>query len=76
MTLLDVKKYLADLIGHVIFDYNGYSCGVDPIALDSFDMWYGDNEITVNSVEEVMNKNFFDGKSLKDIWDDVTELDF
>lgn len=76
MTISEVKKYLSDLIGHITFEYNGYSCGVDPITLNSFDMWYGDNVITVNSIEEVINNNFFDGKSLKDIFDDITELEF
>lgn len=76
MTISEVKKYLSDLIGHITFEYNGYSCGVDPITLNSFDMWYGDNVITVDSIDEVINNNFFDGKSLKDIFDDITELEF
>ena len=76
MTISEVKKYLSDLIGHITFEYNSYSCGVDPITLNSFDMWYGDNVITVNSIDEVINNNFFDGKSLKDIFDDITELEF
>lgn len=76
MTILKAKDYLFNLTGHITFDYNGYSCGVDPLARDSFDMWYGDNEISVNSIDEVLNTKFFDGKSLLDIWDDVTELDF
>ena len=76
MTISEVKKYLSDLIGHITFEYNGYSCGVDPITLNSFDMLYGDNVITVDSIDEVINNNFFDGKSLKDIFDDITELEF
>lgn len=76
MTISEVKKYLSDLIGHITFEYNGYSCGVDPITLNSFDMWYGDNVITVDSIDEVINNNFFDGKSLKDIFDNITELEF
>lgn len=76
MTILELEKHLANLVGHVMFVYNGYSCGVDPLALDSFDVWCGDNEMTVGSIEEVLNDKLFNGKSLKDIWDDVTELDF
>lgn len=76
MTISEVKKYLSNLIGHITFEYNGYSCGVDPITLNSFDMWYGDNVITVDSIDQVINNNFFDGKSLKDIFDDIIELEF
>lgn len=76
MTISYVKKYLSNLAGHVTFEYNGFPCGVDPLSLNSFYMWYGENDITVESVEEVVNTKFFDGKSLKDIWDSVTELDF
>ena len=32
--------------------------------------------ITVDSIDEVINNNFFDGKSLKDIFDNITELEF
>lgn len=76
MSLSELKDHLANLVGHVSFDYNGNSCGVDPLALDSFDMWCGSKEVTVNSVYEVLTTKFFDGKSLKDIWNDITELDY
>lgn len=76
MTISEAREYLSNLTGHIIFDYNGYSCGIDPLALDAFDMWYGTDEITVASIEEVMNKKLFDRQSLKDIWDNITELDF
>ena len=39
-------------------------------------MWYGTDEMTVDSIDKVMDINFFDGKSLKDIWSDITELEF
>ena len=73
MTISEVKKYLSDLIGHITFEYNGYSCGVDPIELRLRDIEVG---ITVDSIDEVINNNFFDGKSLKDIFDNITELEF
>lgn len=76
MTITEVKDYLANLTGHVTFCYNGYDCGIDPLATDEFSMWYDTDEITVNSIDKVMNINFFDGKSLKDIWGDITELEF
>lgn len=75
MTITEIKDYLANLNGHVTFCYNGYNCGIDPLATDEFDIWYGNDEMTVNSVDKVMTVNFFDGKSLKEIWNDITELD-
>lgn len=76
MTIAEVKDYLANLTSHITFYYNGYDCGIDPLATDEFSMWYGTDELTVDSIDKVMNINFFNGKSLKDIWDDITELEF
>ena len=76
MTILEVKDYLHKLMGCITFEYNNYSCGVDPLGLKLFDVWYGDNIITVHSIEEVMNMKFFDGKSLTDIWGNVINIDF
>lgn len=36
----------------------------------------GDKSVTVNSIEEVMNKPFFDGKSLTAILSDIQIQDF
>ena len=76
MNILEIKKYLEELNGHITFEYNGFLCGVDPLSRSSFDMWYGNNTINVTSIDEVINSNFFDGKSLKSICSDITELDF
>lgn len=76
MTITEVNAYLANLTGHVTFDYNGYSCGIDPTTSNEFDLWCGSDETTVHSIDEVMTTKFFDGKSLKDIWDDIENLDF
>lgn len=59
--------------GHI---YNGFSCGIDPLAKDLFEVWCGDDAFSVSSVDEVLNDELFDGRSLTDIWDDVTDLDF
>lgn len=76
MTLSEFKKHMDYLVGCVNFVYNNYSCGIDPLGRTQYDMWYGDDAITVNSVEEILNRKFFDGKSLTEIWDDVTELEY
>ena len=76
MTILEIKNYLSNLTGHVTFTFNGYSCGIDALSLDSFDMWYGNDEITVDSIEKVLNVKFFGGKSLIEIWNDVTDVEY
>ena len=76
MTEFNMKEYLGNLTSHVMFEYNGYSCGVDPLARDKFDMWYGDESMTAHSIDEVMTTKFFDGKSLENILDDITDLEY
>lgn len=71
MTIAEVKDYLAALTSHVTFEYNGFNCGVDPYTKTKFEMWYGQKDATMTSIEAVMTTKFFDGKSLEEIWDDV-----
>lgn len=58
MTIADVKNYLASLTSHIMFEYDGKSCGVDPLSKNKFNMWYGSEGITVNSIGEVMTTKF------------------
>ncbi|MEY8428821.1 hypothetical protein AALA00_14160 [Lachnospiraceae bacterium 46-15] len=67
MKALDIKKYLDEVFSHFLFEYNGENCGVDPISRTHFDMWYGDKEMTAESIDEVMEVPFFDGLSLTEI---------
>ena len=46
------------------------------VAHNHFDMWYGEKIMTAHSVDEVMTAEFFDAKSLEDILDDITELEY
>lgn len=75
MTALEIKQYIEQMISHITFTYNGKNCGVDPILYNKrYDMWYGEDVFTAKSVDEVMNKPFFNGKSLSDIAE-IIELD-
>lgn len=76
MSITKLKDYLENLTSHVLFEYNGQSCGVDPLSTNKFEMWYGSNGMTASSIDEVMTTKFFNGKSLTDIWDDITELEY
>ena len=71
MSLNEIKDYISSLCSHLTFDFHGKSCGIDPISSDHFDMWYGDNAITVTSIDDVMKQPFFDGQSLQDIADEI-----
>ncbi len=76
MTFSEFKNHLDHLIGCINFDYNGLHCGVDPIGRTRYEMWYGNEVVTVNSVESVLNMAIFNGKSLTEVWDNITELDY
>lgn len=76
MTILQFEDHMKNLVGCVCFSYNGYSCGVDPVGRMKYDIWYGNTAVTVDSVDAIMNTKIFNGKSLLDIWDDLTEFDY
>lgn len=70
-----IKDYLNTLTGQITFRYNNKDCGIDPIARDEFDIWYGDELVTVETVNDAMNIDIFGDKSLRDIFDDITDLE-
>lgn len=76
MKISDFIKQAASLTGCITFEYNGANCGVEPYSENDFEIWYGENDVSVNSVDEVMNVKLFDGKSLAEIFNDITEIDF
>lgn len=55
MTAEDIREHLGNLIGAITFEYNGKNCGIDPLSLNKFVMWYGDDETVAESVDEVMS---------------------
>ena len=67
MTIAQVKDYLAKLTSHITFEYNGQSCGIDPLSKNEFNMWYGSDEMTVNSRDEGMNANLLSGCPVKEM---------
>lgn len=75
MNALELKERIDSLCTHVLFDYNGQECGVDPFSHNEYDMRYGKKSVTVNSIDDVMNLPFFDGKALKDILSEVENLE-
>lgn len=67
MKASDLKDRIAKMYSHVLFEYKGRSCGVDPLTETRFNMWFGGDLITLSSVEDVMQIKFFGGKSLNEI---------
>lgn len=75
MTASDIKKQIGSLCSHVLFDYEGHACGVDPIATDEYDMWCGNDYMKARSINEVMTTPFFKGKALEDITDQIRNIE-
>lgn len=75
MIIKDIKQCLSELRTHILFDYNGVQCGIDPISHSHFEMWYGDKGCTVNNIDDVLNKPFFCEKSLTEIINYINNLE-
>lgn len=71
MSIDDIRKILEVNFTHIAFDYDGKHCGVDPLAADRFDAWCGDEDEEFESVDELIESPFFNGKPLKEICDEV-----
>jgi hypothetical protein len=76
MTITELRNRLTNLVSHITFYYNGYACGIDPLSRNLYEVWCGDDSFSVTSVDEVLSKELFNGRALKDIWGDVTDLEY
>ncbi len=74
MTLDKILEPIKTITSHVTFTYNGQFCGIDPLAGNDFDMWYGDNEYNAKSIEEVISVKLFNGKNLQQIAGDIKTI--
>mgnify|MGYP004494292823 FL=1 len=75
MRASDLKERINSLCTEILFTYNGKDCGVDPFNEKHFDMWYGEDYIEADSIYEVMEYPFFDGKALKDIVNQIEDVE-
>lgn len=71
-----IKQYLGNLNGQITFKFNDKDCGVDPIAHDEYNMWYGDENYAAKAIDEVFDTPFFGGSALKGIIDEVENLEY
>lgn len=70
----ELKEALTLEFCDIEFTFNGKPCGVTPSVKDSkptYDVWCGDKTERFYSAEAVINTLLFDGKSLKQIAEDV-----
>lgn len=76
MNAITIKNRIEEMQSHFTFMYNGHECGIDPISINRYDMWYGDAFQTVTTVDDAMNSPFFGGNALKDIASSIDVIDF
>ena len=69
--IIDTISFDGDA-SHLVFDYNGKACGVDPLSRDHFDMWYGDSDTVAHTLDEVLSVPLFGGKTLAEIAHKIT----
>lgn len=75
MTAKDLRDRINSICTHVLFDYNGKECGVDPLNEKHFDMWCGDDFMEAHSIDEVMRAPFFEEKPLEEIVDQLENVE-
>ena len=63
----ELKSQITQRYSHVLFEYKGKNCGVDPLSEDLFNLWFGNELVSAYNIEDVMALKFFDGKSLSEI---------
>lgn len=76
MTQKKFFEYIESLVSHIYFTYNGKDCVVDPFNAHCFILVYGDFETECKNIDEVKNGKYFDGKSLSEIFDDITDIEY
>lgn len=75
MKAKDIRDRLGELCTHITFEFDGMSCGIDPLSRSSYEMWCGECEMTAKSLDEVMHVKFFKGCALEDIVDKIKNVE-
>lgn len=73
ITKAQIERDISETVGQCYgFDYNGQSCGIDPID-DHFDMWYGYETYIAKDVDAIFSAKLYDGKTLEEILPDIKD---
>lgn len=75
MSANEIRKYVESMCSHLTFEFEGKTCGVDPLAPDYFDMWCGEDVMTAKTVDEVMRVPFFNRQSLEKIVNKIENVE-
>lgn len=70
-----MKNQIDSLVSHILFDYSGKPCGIDPINRKHIDMWYGDDDYCAKSIDDAMAFPLFNGKSLSEICENIENIE-
>lgn len=75
MTLEYLRNAVMEDMNDFYFEYNGVNCGVEINGTtDKFDLFYGDNDLTVDGdFDAVIRVPFFGGESVLDIFDLIAD---
>ena len=80
MTIENIKSRIEEGCSHFTFEYDHKTCGIDPVYNPKdgqrYEMWYGDEEHTAKSVDEVMSLPIFGGKTLEEIYKKIDIIDW
>lgn len=71
MKINDFITLLDECCNDVTFSFDGKSSGIMPEVKNyqkTYHVWFGDNTKDYPSTENLMNDNFFDGRTLKEIF--------
>ncbi len=67
MSIQQLRGLIDSLTQDIDFVFEGTSGSICPFSRDSISLCYGENEVTVSSVDEAMSTPFIQGKSLNDV---------
>ena len=80
MTADSLRKELSKGWAMLVFQYRGKEGHVDPYGTQNGDfsyiLWYEGDEKLVYTMEDVMNTPIFDGHSLSEIADEISDIDW
>lgn len=74
--LNEVRDRLLEFSGLMILRYQGSEFDIDPFSKTNFQINYNGKEFRANSIEDVMNIPFLDGKCIKDVVQDIEVVDW
>lgn len=80
MNAAEIRNMLSRCFTMLYFRYRGKDGHVDPYytpkAGYSYLLWYDEKEMLVHSLEEAMNSPFFEGHSLAEIAEKLTDVEW